>query len=513
MNHLQNCVGLNIQASISDERCSDKNRYICEYANPQMAPCVSGWTNYSTGCYSFPSGLADPWSMVTWDQAKQKCATTLTGTTASSITPHLLFIESKDEMNYIQHQLPLISLTSQIWWIGMSDSASEGQYKWTDGRPVDTSLVFWAQEPNNLGGVEKCGYINRNASVGDLNCSATESYICMKEHDVTSNPLSGLGCPLNWVRAGQYCYLIETNDRQNWQDAQNVCRRSNSNLIKMDSIDKKTWIEMQNTIFESGLWFWTGLNYLHDNQWQWVDGSAADMSFIKWNTEPNNYKGNEGCAVLLKSGTFNDVLCTLLAGFICQLNTEDAPCPSGWISHNVGDQTKCYYISKTTATYDEAHAKCTQLSFPMTSYLMAYSTPAELDWTISQVQSQTSNITMWYTGLTDVDHEGFWTFDTSFNPSPPAGAIPWTTFPRFGKGNENCVSILFGANYINNDCNVKQPYICERLAMGASSGAESRIFRAKYSISSVTIIGLYFIIYGICLHYILHLTYVFPAFA
>ncbi|XP_045188660.2 lymphocyte antigen 75-like [Mercenaria mercenaria] len=511
--HLQNCGALNIQGSVSDERCGDKKGYICEYLNNAGGSCLDGWFNYSTGCYHFPSGLEDPFNMLTWNDAKQKCSTLLKGTTAASQLSHLLYIESQNELQYIRHQLPLISLTSQSWWIGLTDKQTEGQYKWIDGNAVDKSLVFWAEEPNNLGGQEKCVFTNSNGSLADLNCTNKESYICMKENDMSKNVLLGLGCPSAWTRAGQFCYLIETYQKKTWSDAQGACGQAGSSLIKIDSLDKKTWIETQNSIFESGLWFWTGLNF-QSNTWHWADGSSADLNLVKWNMEPNNYKGNEACAVAIKSGTFNDVSCLIKAGFICELNTEDAPCPTGWISRNAGDQTNCYYFSKTMATFDEAHSKCNQLSFPRTSYLMAFGGLSELNWTLAQLQKQTSNITEWYTGLTDEGHEGFWGFDTSWNAPPPSGIIPWTTMPKFVNGNENCVVIIFGAVYINTVCSDKRPYICERPAYGVSSSAGSKVFLSKYSVSSVFILGMYFVVYALILHYLLHLTYVlFPAFA
>ena len=30
--HLQNCGALDVQGAVSDQRCADKNRYICEYS-------------------------------------------------------------------------------------------------------------------------------------------------------------------------------------------------------------------------------------------------------------------------------------------------------------------------------------------------------------------------------------------------------------------------------------------------------------------------------------------------
>jgi len=59
--------------------------------------CIENWFNYSGSCYLFPAGLGDPWSMLTWSDAKQKCATVLQGTSAQGATAHLLYIETPAE--------------------------------------------------------------------------------------------------------------------------------------------------------------------------------------------------------------------------------------------------------------------------------------------------------------------------------------------------------------------------------------------------------------------------------
>jgi len=55
------------------------------------------------------------------------------------------------------------------------------------------------------------------------------------------------------------------------------------------NIRLKVWLEMQNNVFESGLWFWTGLNTqqsissmqtTHATTWQWADGTSANMSLM-----------------------------------------------------------------------------------------------------------------------------------------------------------------------------------------------------------------------------------------
>ncbi|XP_052225642.1 C-type mannose receptor 2-like isoform X2 [Dreissena polymorpha] len=512
--HLQNCVTLNIQGSIEDESCLNSHRYICEYPMPTAGSCMPSWTNFSGSCYLFPLDLGDPWSMLTWQDANTKCQTILQGfSDATGITPHLLFIETQPEKDYISNQLPAVDLTSDVWWIGLTDNQTEGIFQWTDGRLVGM-LAYWANEPNNLGAKEQCVYTNSNGSIADFNCNNTLSYICQKENDVQSAVIPGLGCPASWTRAGKYCYHFETVTQHSWSDAKGACGKYGANLIKVDDFDKKTWLEGQNSVFNSGMWYWTGLNYQSNKQWAWGDGTAADLSLVKWNVEPNNYKGNEACSTILRKGTFNDVNCLIKAGYICEQNTEDSPCKTGWLSLTVGDVTNCYYIGTSLVTYDEAHAKCKTQSSPFDSFLLAVNSQAELDFVRSAIKATAGPAVEFYTGLTDIDHEGIWLYDTSWNPAPDSGLIPWSQAPDFPNGNENCATVIFAGEYINVACTDKHPYICERPAYGVQVNSGTRLFTKGFSVSSVFVLMMYFLIYGVCLHYCLHVTYVlFPAFA
>ena len=41
-----------------------------------------------------------------------------------------------------------------------------------------------------------------------------------------------------------------------------------------------------------------------------------------WNQEPNDYKGNEDCAVIYTSGEYNDVNCASHAAAICEIEKQ-----------------------------------------------------------------------------------------------------------------------------------------------------------------------------------------------
>ena len=79
----------------------------------------------------------------TWQQAEKSCA---------SFGGHLTSIHSREEEQFIINHV--VKQTSSYLWIGGSDEAVEGAWKWTDGSPVD--FFNWAtSEPNGAYG-ENC---------------------------------------------------------------------------------------------------------------------------------------------------------------------------------------------------------------------------------------------------------------------------------------------------------------------------------------------------------------------
>ena len=69
--------------------------------------CQDGWRNYKNGCYKLVTP-EDPWNLVTWSDAKKKCNTIFTGTQSANIKPHLLYIETMDELVIINTERSII---------------------------------------------------------------------------------------------------------------------------------------------------------------------------------------------------------------------------------------------------------------------------------------------------------------------------------------------------------------------------------------------------------------------
>uniref|UniRef100_A0A4W5NHH8 C-type lectin domain-containing protein n=1 Tax=Hucho hucho TaxID=62062 RepID=A0A4W5NHH8_9TELE len=90
---------------------------------------------------------------------------------------HLVIIESEDEQTFING----LTSVSHVW-IGLTDSGTEGTWRWVDGTPLNIS--YWRSVEPNGGGVENCVMVPYWSSDQedwmDFGCSNQEYWICEK---------------------------------------------------------------------------------------------------------------------------------------------------------------------------------------------------------------------------------------------------------------------------------------------------------------------------------------------
>ncbi|XP_012815689.1 C-type lectin domain family 10 member A isoform X4 [Xenopus tropicalis] len=126
--------------------------------------CPDNWHRFTLSCY-YVSKSGYP-----WEEAKKRC---------EGLSAHLVVINNEDEQEYV-----FGIAKGQFTWIGLTDS--EGEWKWLDGTPYNTSPKFWiADQPDNyfghgLGGGEDCAHLHYNGQWNDDHCSRRYRFICEK---------------------------------------------------------------------------------------------------------------------------------------------------------------------------------------------------------------------------------------------------------------------------------------------------------------------------------------------
>uniref|UniRef100_A0A8C3HBI7 C-type lectin domain-containing protein n=1 Tax=Chrysemys picta bellii TaxID=8478 RepID=A0A8C3HBI7_CHRPI len=76
--------------------------------------CPPGWQQFQKSCYFFST------SDKSWEDAKQFCTDHGSG---------LVIVNTKEEQTFLSNQL----IEPHEYWLGLSDSVKEGEWRWVDG--------------------------------------------------------------------------------------------------------------------------------------------------------------------------------------------------------------------------------------------------------------------------------------------------------------------------------------------------------------------------------------------
>ncbi|KAJ0003537.1 hypothetical protein NQD34_008635 [Periophthalmus magnuspinnatus] len=149
-----------------------------------VAQCDEDWELNGTQCYYFSNRSLQ----LTWTSSKDKC---------QSKRGDLIKIESREKQEFLDGRVRLLmDAKDEKFWIGLTDSQTEGEWLWTDGSPLNQSLEFWTKnehntEPDNwkeedVDG-ENCAiigeimFINGLKSWYDNSCKKKYRFICEKK--------------------------------------------------------------------------------------------------------------------------------------------------------------------------------------------------------------------------------------------------------------------------------------------------------------------------------------------
>ncbi|XP_029622467.1 asialoglycoprotein receptor 1 isoform X2 [Salmo trutta] len=125
--------------------------------------CPEGWRRFGCSCYYLST------EGKSWEKSRQDCL---------ERGADLVIVNSEEEQTFINGFKSV-----RYVWIGLTDSATEGTWKWVDGTPLTTPRYWWSGEPGG-GTYQNCGeiyYISSGQGVWrDLGCSFSQEWICEK---------------------------------------------------------------------------------------------------------------------------------------------------------------------------------------------------------------------------------------------------------------------------------------------------------------------------------------------
>ncbi|XP_069488451.1 C-type lectin domain family 4 member F-like [Ambystoma mexicanum] len=118
-----------------------------------------------------------------------------------------------------------------------------------------------------------------------------------------------------WKINGNHLYFFST-DKRSWDDAEKFCVSQRAHLTSVTTEEEQNFL---NSKRGKANYHWIGLtDQGSEGNWRFVDGSSYGK-LMKWSAgSPDNWKGSEHCAHLLKDGRWNDCDCPSLFKWICK---------------------------------------------------------------------------------------------------------------------------------------------------------------------------------------------------
>ncbi|XP_067416508.1 C-type lectin domain family 17, member A-like isoform X4 [Emydura macquarii macquarii] len=151
-----------LQDSLELKMSIEFNKFNSRLLNELYTKCPPGWHHFKKNCYFFSI------STKSWSEAKEFC---------TNQGSHLVIVNSIQEHDFLSNGV----IETREYWLGLSDSAKEGEWRWLDGSLL--SVKFWAKgEPNDVGDQgEDCGTLRFDGMWNDIPCSMNAYWICEQQ--------------------------------------------------------------------------------------------------------------------------------------------------------------------------------------------------------------------------------------------------------------------------------------------------------------------------------------------
>ncbi|KAL4233202.1 chromatin-modulating protein mrc1 [Mactra antiquata] len=313
----------------------------------------------------------------------------------------------------------------------------------------------------------------------------------------TATILPPPSCPHGWTMHGNSCYMFGTNQRINWDEANDQCRQQSSHLAIIDTEDEHNFLRFQlyHTIdtssshdTDTAAWV-AGTDKDKEGVWKWFNvltDTRSYMTYKHWKAgQPDDSDHNEDCLSIVGNKDFDwkDYNCDKHMFYVCerpmihassstqnninnhQTNNSQS-CDTDWVLHN----GSCYFFQlNVRLEWSEANLICVRDH----SHLAIIDSVDENNFVITflshRMNLHTSDKTatgVWLAG-TDRHHEGHWRWENGFNLQ----TIHYNNWKHNqpdqgdGKHNEDCMATMGFANFqwYDHSCADNMYFVCEKL--------------------------------------------------
>ncbi|KAK3582967.1 hypothetical protein CHS0354_027082 [Potamilus streckersoni] len=456
----------------NDNNCYKALAYICKQPRGMGAPATDvmettttteeevkvscgmdlPWNHYKGNCYYISSNSVTR----TWHAARVFCV----GNGAE-----LASIHSEMENNIIFNK---VSELDSRAWIGLNELSFRSSL-WTDRTSVD--FVNWAtNEPDHENYMVACAAMTSGGGVwSDENCHGILPFVCKRPigvSNVTSLPPTQAtvgGCLPDFFAFGSKCFLIQSTSKYDWIVAKTACTIYGPGYSLASINSRLEQVALTLRMRETGASSsFIGLNDLDANgKYDWLDNSPVHYSNFRAG-EPSEH-AMEYCVEMYPDGTWNNLNCASMRGFICQGHRDSSlpevtptvptsDCPADFTMYAITEQ--CYKILNSTQSWNESLALCQAEGASLATIVDFY------DMFFLELLSATNApdaASIWI-GLTDIKEKG----DFEWINGAPVTYTNWD-YGEPKLQDNMCVTISEGF-WRQDPCNGSHPAICQTTA-------------------------------------------------
>lgn len=190
------------------------------------------------------------------------------------------------------------------FWIGVNELASEGVWRYNDGRKVANS--FWGRkQPDDIKKDDYCVVISESGRWYNEPCTLQKCFVCQIK-EIPDGYKKGLD--------GNYYKMISVEN--NWHNANLRCHDDGAHLAVVDSDDVQKYLTSE----YSSVKYWLGINDLTvKGKWMFADGRTIAKGYWESNIIP---KEQGDCVIMGVLGRWQVDKCDKERYFMCQVTTR-----------------------------------------------------------------------------------------------------------------------------------------------------------------------------------------------